>query len=117
MFCIFVIFFLRNLRYEREINRAERPAVRLIQEHDASPAQAMVLCVSSVQMQGEDEVEIELTDGWYRIRTVPDKALARAARKEKLVVGRKIAVAGARVRCFGLGFDHKLKAPSLARRR
>ncbi|KAG9098302.1 hypothetical protein FRC06_006559, partial [Ceratobasidium sp. 370] len=84
-------------RYEREINRAERPAIRLIQEHDASPARAMVLCVSDIQLRDNSEVEMELTDGWYRIRTVSDKTLARAARKGKLAVGRKIAVAGARL--------------------
>ncbi|KAG9091090.1 hypothetical protein FS749_016802 [Ceratobasidium sp. UAMH 11750] len=84
-------------RYEREINRAERPAIRLVQERDASPAQAMVLCVSDIQFHDNDEVEIELTDGWYRIRTVSDKTLARAARKGKLVVGRKIGVAGAKL--------------------
>ncbi|CAE6406499.1 unnamed protein product [Rhizoctonia solani] len=83
-------------RYEREINRAERPAIRRIQEHDASPAQPIVLCVSDVQI-GNDEVEIELTDGWYRIRTTADKALARAAKKGKLAAGRKIAVVGARL--------------------
>ncbi|KAG9095123.1 hypothetical protein FRC07_011146, partial [Ceratobasidium sp. 392] len=81
-------------RYEREINRAERPAVRLIQEHDASPAQAMVLCVSDIQLHDNDESEIELTDGWYRIRTVSDKTLARATKKGKLAVGRKIALEG-----------------------
>ncbi|KAG8739881.1 hypothetical protein FRC10_005015 [Ceratobasidium sp. 414] len=84
-------------RYEREINRAERPAIRLVQEHDASPAQAMVLCVSDIQFHDNDEVEIELTDGWYRIRTVSDKTLARAARKGKIAVGRKIGVAGAKL--------------------
>ncbi|CAE6503053.1 unnamed protein product [Rhizoctonia solani] len=84
-------------RYEREINRAERPAIRRIQEHDASPAQPMVLCVSDVQIGSDEEVEIELTDGWYRIRTVADKTLTRAVKRGKLVVGRKIAVTGARI--------------------
>ncbi|CAE6514695.1 unnamed protein product [Rhizoctonia solani] len=84
-------------RYEREINRAERPAIRRIQEHDASPAQPMVLCVSYVRIGNDEEAEIELTDGWYCIRTTADKALARAAKKGKLAVGRKIAVAGARI--------------------
>ncbi|KAG8763946.1 hypothetical protein FRC11_008273 [Ceratobasidium sp. 423] len=84
-------------RYEREINRAERPAIRRIQEHDASPAQPMVLCISDVQIGNDEEAEIELTDGWYRIRTTADKALARAAKKGKLAVGRKIAVTGARI--------------------
>lgn len=84
-------------RYEREINRAERPAIRQIQEHDASPARAMVLCVSNIQLREKDEVEIELTDGWYRIRTASDKALVRAVKKGKIAVGRKLAIAGARV--------------------
>ncbi|KAH7338915.1 BRCA2, oligonucleotide/oligosaccharide-binding, domain 1-domain-containing protein [Rhizoctonia solani] len=84
-------------RYEREVNRAERPAIRRIQEHDASPAQPMILCVSDVQIGPDEEVEVELTDGWYRIRTVADKSLARAAKKGKLAVGRKIAVTGARI--------------------
>ncbi|CAE6399509.1 unnamed protein product [Rhizoctonia solani] len=84
-------------RYEREINRAERPAIRRIQERDASPAQPIVLCVSDVQIGNDEKVEIELTDGWYRIRTTADKALARAVKKGKLVVGRKIAVTGARL--------------------
>ncbi|ELU39385.1 BRCA2, oligonucleotide/oligosaccharide-binding domain-containing protein [Rhizoctonia solani AG-1 IA] len=83
--------------YEREINRAERPAIRRIQERDASPAQPIVLCVSDVQIGNDEKVEIELTDGWYRIRTTADKALARAVKKGKLVVGRKIAVTGARL--------------------
>ena len=93
---------MRFHRYEREINRAERPAIRQIQEHDASAARAMVLCISDVQLREKDEVEIELTDGWYRIRTISDKVLARAAKKGKLVVGRKLAVAGARVRYIAL---------------
>lgn len=83
--------------YEREVNRAERPATRRIQERDASAAQSMVLCVSDVQTGADEGVELELTDGWYCIRASADKSLARAARKGKLVVGRKIAVAGARV--------------------
>ncbi|CCO29828.1 Breast cancer type 2 susceptibility protein homolog AltName: Full=Fanconi anemia group D1 protein homolog [Rhizoctonia solani AG-1 IB] len=84
-------------RYEREINRAERPAIRRIQEHDASPSQPIVLCVSNVQIENGGEVGIELTDGWYRIRATTDKALTRAAKKGKLAAGRKIAVAGARL--------------------
>ncbi|QRV80418.1 DNA recombinational repair protein BRCA2 [Ceratobasidium sp. AG-Ba] len=84
-------------RYEREINRAQRPAIRLIQERDASAALALVLCVSDIQMRNDEEAEFELTDGWYKIRALPDKVLSRAVRRGKLVVGRKIAVAGARL--------------------
>lgn len=39
----------------------------------------------------------ELTDGWYKIRTKVDEALARATRKRTLRVGTKIVVVGAKV--------------------
>ena len=41
--------------------------------------------------------EFVLTDGWYKIRAKTDQALARAARKGKIRVGRKLGVIGARV--------------------
>lgn len=41
--------------------------------------------------------ELEITDGWYRLRATVDEALARAARKNILRVGRKIACSGAKV--------------------
>jgi breast cancer 2 susceptibility protein len=67
----------------------------------------MVLCVSNVTWSsaGEDEdgfpaashPELEVTDGWYRLRARVDQPLARAIRKGHIKVGRKIAVAGAKV--------------------
>lgn len=72
----------------------------------------MVLCVSKIfwpaVKSGPDgesidlkPLEIELTDGWYRIRTQIDKALIRAVKKGNLCVGKKIVVAGASV-CLSL---------------
>lgn len=41
--------------------------------------------------------ELEITDGWYRLRATVDEALARAARKKHLRIGRKLACNGAKV--------------------
>lgn len=45
----------------------------------------------------EPHPELEVTDGWYRLRAQVDESLARAIRKGVLRVGRKISVAGARL--------------------
>lgn len=41
--------------------------------------------------------ELEVTDGWYRMRAEVDAPMARAVRRGIVCVGRKIGVAGARV--------------------
>jgi hypothetical protein len=45
----------------------------------------------------EPHPELEVTDGWYRLKAQVDESLARAVRKGTLRVGRKIGIAGARV--------------------
>lgn len=91
-------------RYEREINQCQRPAIRLIQERDASPSSAMVLCVFDIIWPTEGGKEVEgscpelvLTDGWYKIRAMCDSALARAARRGKIRIGAKIGCINAKV--------------------
>lgn len=94
-------------RYERELNSGSRPPLRLIATQDAPASCPMVLCVSNitwsepaVQEDGttaEPCPELEVTDGWYRLRARVDEALTRAIRAGVLRVGRKLAVAGARV--------------------
>lgn len=66
----------------------------------------MVLCVSEINWSVEGDSgsrtvcpELVLTDGWYKIRAKTDQALARAAQKGKIRVGRKLGVIGARVGC------------------
>lgn len=66
----------------------------------------MVLCVSNIfwspagvtdGLRIEPYPELEVTDGWYRLRAQVDLAMATAVRKGVIRVGRKFGVAGARV--------------------
>ncbi|KAG1904752.1 uncharacterized protein F5891DRAFT_1012615 [Suillus fuscotomentosus] len=94
-------------RYERDLNGSTRPPLRLITTKDAPAASPMVLCVSNVTWSPVGETddgfpipshpELEVTDGWYRLRARVDKPLARAIRKGHIKIGRKIAVTGARL--------------------
>ncbi|GAA5945370.1 uncharacterized protein JCM15063_002324, partial [Sporobolomyces koalae] len=95
-------------RYEREINRAQRSAIKRIQERDSSAAFPMILCVTQLMWDdpAEDAAEtecfqiisgLELTDGWYRIQAKIDSTLQSACERGKLIVGSKIAITGARL--------------------
>ncbi|KAI6136380.1 hypothetical protein F5141DRAFT_24654 [Pisolithus sp. B1] len=94
-------------RYERDLNGSTRPPLRLIVTRDASVESPMVLCISNVTWpNGEADEngpsaapypELEVTDGWYRLRARVDEPLARATRKGILRIGRKIAVAAAKL--------------------
>jgi len=67
----------------------------------------MVLCVSDILWSPagitedglpiEPHPELEVTDGWYRLRAQVDLPMARAVRKGTIRIGRKIGVAGAKV--------------------
>jgi breast cancer 2 susceptibility protein len=66
----------------------------------------MVLCVSNIFWSPgvtedgvpiESHPELEVSDGWYRLKAQIDLPIARAIRKGLIKVGRKIAIAGARV--------------------
>jgi breast cancer 2 susceptibility protein len=67
----------------------------------------MILCVSNITwsepgmtddgMPIPPHPELEVTDGWYRLRAQVDAPLARAVRRGAICVGRKIGVVGARV--------------------
>ncbi|EMD32562.1 hypothetical protein CERSUDRAFT_99292 [Gelatoporia subvermispora B] len=93
-------------RYERELNSGSRPALRLIAAHDAPPSCPMILCVSAIieapGVLDDDGVliqtppDLEVTDGWYKLRAKTDAPLGRAVKKGLIRVGRKIEVAGAR---------------------
>lgn len=95
------------VRYERDLNGSSRPPLRLITIRDASAESPMVLCISDIiwpaggseanSAPGQNHPELEVTDGWYRLRARIDAPLARSVRKGKIKIGRKIALAGAKV--------------------
>ena len=91
-------------RYEREVNLAQRPAIKRLQEQDSPASLPMVLCIASIT-RGEQKTSegsstssssLELTDGWYRIRANVDPPLQRAIDTGKLRTGYKMAIAAAR---------------------
>ncbi|KAK7026152.1 breast cancer type 2 susceptibility [Favolaschia claudopus] len=94
-------------RYERELNGGARPPLRRIATQDSPAASPMVLCVSNISWgepgMTEDGLplpphpELEVTDGWYRLRAQVDIPLARAVRRGVIRVGRKIGVVGAKL--------------------
>ncbi|TDL20958.1 hypothetical protein BD410DRAFT_772047 [Rickenella mellea] len=93
-------------RYERELNRASHPPFKLITTRDAPAASPMVVCVSNIIWSDERMArdgtkysvpELEVTDGWYRLRAIPDAALTRAIARGVIRIGRKMAVSGARL--------------------
>ena len=81
--------------------------MRKIANQDAPSEFPMVLCVSDILWSGggvtddglkiEPYPELELTDGWYRLRAQVDLPMARAVRRGVIRVGRKLGFAGAKV--------------------
>lgn len=73
----------------------------MIAAQDVSAARPLALCVSYI-FKPEDHSgivypELEVTDGWYRLRAKIDAPMSRAVKRGIIRVGRKIGVAGARV--------------------
>ena len=95
-------------RCERELNQGKRPALRKVAARDAPAAFPMILCISDIiwseRRSREDGLatdqvpELELTDGWYRLRASVDSPMARAIGRGIIRTGRKLGIAGARVR-------------------
>lgn len=93
--------------YEREVNLAQRSAIKRMQEQDSPASLPMVLCVASITPLRIEQAQhaqtpshssiLELTDGWYRIKASADIALQRAIEAGRLRSGYKLAIAGARV--------------------
>ncbi|EFA00407.2 breast cancer type 2 susceptibility protein homolog [Tribolium castaneum] len=100
-------------RYDREIDRAQRPALRKIYETDDTPQKRMVLCVANIFNLGLNKFELELTDGWYSIRTLIDTPLCQQIANGKIQIGTKLVIFGAELlNCDGC---HPLEAPDSVR--
>ena len=96
-------------RYEREHNAGIRPPFQKIANQDVPACHPMVLCVSDIfwspgmtddGMPIDAHPELEVTDGWYRLKAQIDLPMARAVRKGIIRIGRKFSIAGARVSDF-----------------
>ncbi|KAL2728865.1 breast cancer type 2 susceptibility protein isoform X5 [Vespula squamosa] len=95
-------------RYDREIDRLQRPCLRRILEKDDSASKRMVLCVSYLN-ESKDEENIKtspkvsninhwkmiLTDGWYSIPASIDTAMMNYIASGKIREGIKLMTFGA----------------------
>ncbi|XP_019864859.1 uncharacterized protein LOC109594117 isoform X2 [Aethina tumida] len=100
-------------RYDREIDMTQRSAVRLICEQDGSPQRRMVLVVSKIkEIELGGRYELELSDGWYGIRTVIDNILSYQVFKGKVRIGTKLITCSAELDTYRP--FHPLDAPESA---
>lgn len=91
-------------RYDCEIDRYLRPAIRKIVEKDDVSSKRMVLKVCDIK-ENPSGCQLELTDGYYSIPTCIDAPLADAVGKRKIVIGTKLIVSGAELENCESGFD------------
>ncbi|XP_076646165.1 uncharacterized protein LOC143355318 [Halictus rubicundus] len=94
-------------RYDREIDRSQRPALRKILEKDDVASKRMVLCVSSITeyvnpvdntVTSNDlkppSKKLTLTDGWYSVQATVDHAMNENITRGKVKVGTKLITYG-----------------------
>ncbi|NWW96913.1 BRCA2 protein, partial [Rhynochetos jubatus] len=97
-------------RYDLEIDKSKRSAIKKITERDDAAGKTLVLCISKIislntvvsPSSSNKNVEskkaaaiIEVTDGWYGIRALLDPPLKAFLHRRRLTVGQKIIVHGA----------------------
>ncbi|XP_074423972.1 breast cancer type 2 susceptibility protein isoform X2 [Larus michahellis] len=97
-------------RYDLEVDRSKRSAIKKITERDDAAGKTLVLCISKIislnavvsPSSSNKNVEskkaaaiIEVTDGWYGIRALLDPPLKAFLHRRRLTVGQKIIVHGA----------------------
>ncbi|XP_036603873.1 breast cancer type 2 susceptibility protein [Trichosurus vulpecula] len=99
-------------RYDIEIDKSRRSALKKIMERDETAAKTLVLCVSEIISSGtntsiiansknssvdskKESAVIEVTDGWYAIKALLDTPLLALLHRGKLTVGQKIITHGA----------------------
>ncbi|XP_034254307.1 LOW QUALITY PROTEIN: breast cancer type 2 susceptibility protein homolog [Thrips palmi] len=121
-----VLMLQLKYRYDREIDRCERPALRRIFEHDDSAAKRMVLCVSQILNRDDASsgLELELTDGWYSVIASVDQDMQYRVKKGTIKIGTKLIMHNAELMncsegCFPLQVrdDVRLKLCSNSTRR
>ncbi|XP_076289236.1 uncharacterized protein LOC143213359 isoform X2 [Lasioglossum baleicum] len=94
-------------RYDREIDRSQRPALRKILEKDDVASKRMILCVSSITEYNNPvdstvnsidlknpSKKLTLTDGWYSVQATIDHAMIENITRGKVKVGTKLITYG-----------------------
>ncbi|XP_060091287.1 breast cancer type 2 susceptibility protein [Heteronotia binoei] len=105
------VLFQLKYRYDVEVDKSHRSAIKRITERDDVAGKTLILCISkiislsadvshicnksTVVENKQEAAVVEVTDGWYGIRAVLDSALQSLLRGERLRVGQKIIVHGA----------------------
>ena len=84
-----------KFRYDFEINRGIRSALRKIYEKDDFANKTMILCIANIIQQDEDKVFMELTDGWYSISCIGSRPFVKSTRNYFHTVGTKLITFGA----------------------
>ncbi|NXV10351.1 BRCA2 protein, partial [Cettia cetti] len=97
-------------RYDLEVDKSKRSAIKKIMERDDAAGKTLVLCISKIislntvaspsssnkNMESKKAAAlIEVTDGWYGIRALLDPPLKAFLDRRRLTVGQKIIVHGA----------------------
>lgn len=81
--------------YDREIDLNERSAIRKITELDDVPQRRMILKVHEIFFLPDRGYELEMTDGWYKIRVTVDKCLANAIDEKEIEIHTKLVISNA----------------------
>ncbi|XP_061484411.1 breast cancer type 2 susceptibility protein isoform X2 [Rhineura floridana] len=99
-------------RYDMEVDKSHRSAIKRITERDDVAAKTLILCISKIvslntnmlnicgdkstaEDSKKDMAVVEVTDGWYGIKAVLDPPLQSLLYRKRLTVGQKIVVHGA----------------------
>ncbi|NXB71850.1 BRCA2 protein, partial [Donacobius atricapilla] len=97
-------------RYDLEVDKSKRSAIKKIMERDDAAGKTLVLCISKIislntvvspsssnkNMESKKAAAlVEVTDGWYGIRALLDPPLRAFLDRRRLTVGQKIIVHGA----------------------
>ncbi|NXF82830.1 BRCA2 protein, partial [Sclerurus mexicanus] len=97
-------------RYDLEVDKSKRSAIKKITERDDAAGKTLVLCISKIislntvvspsstnkNLENKKAAAIiEVTDGWYGIRALLDPPLKAFLDRRRLTVGQKIIVHGA----------------------
>ncbi|NXF19031.1 BRCA2 protein, partial [Rhodinocichla rosea] len=105
-----VVLLQLKYRYDLEVDKSKRSAIKKIMERDDAAGKTLVLCISKIislntvvspsssnkNMESKKAAAlIEVTDGWYGIRALLDPPLKAFLDRRRLTVGQKIIVHGA----------------------